>query len=197
MKIFIYFIIGYVTLFLTVWLHEVGHSLFYGIYGCKKNIFHVTVKPYIFFSTPSPVDDMEKVENLTLKQNTIISYAGVCANGIWVLITMIILQLPIQNLYVSFFLWMFATLHMAEIVSYMLIGNIYLVSDMANIAACYPKLRLPNFLIGSVLTVLYIFILNTVPHTFVAFLIVYNILTILCMCGGRIFFSIKAKRQNG
>lgn len=117
-------LLGYVVLFCVVWLHEVGHAIGYVYYGCKKNWYHVTVKPYIFFSTPLPID-MEKAQKLTKKQNTIISYGGVIANLLWASISgCVLIFLNIENIYIQIVLWLFLTLHLAEIISYMFIGNI-------------------------------------------------------------------------
>ena len=43
------------------------------------------------------------------------------------------------------------TLHLGEAVSYLFIGNIYLVSDMAIVAAECPRLRWPTLAAGAVL----------------------------------------------
>lgn len=193
---FLNLLIGYVSLFTVVWLHEVGHSTFYAIYGCKKNFLHVSVKPYIFFSTPSPVD-LDKVQNLTRRENTIISYAGIGANILWTAISgVILLTGSCQNKYVILFLWMFLTLHCAEIVSYLFIGNIYLVSDMASIAYHYPNLRWINLILGAILTGCYAVILMYIPKNIFIFVLVWNVLTICAMCGGRIVFTIISNRKT-
>ena len=163
MKWILYACIGYMMLYSVVWLHEIGHSVFYAHYGCKKNWLHVTVKPYIFFSTPAPLET-DQLYKITKKQNTIISYGGVLSNAFWSMVSIAVLCfIQIENAYLLFPIWLFLTLHLVEIVSYLFVGNIYLVSDMANIAQCYPKLRLPNLMLGCILTVVYLFVLSIVP----------------------------------
>ena len=187
---------GYAALFAVVWLHEVGHAIGYAYYGCKKNWLHVNVKPYIFFSTPAPVDT-EKSQSLTYKQHTIISYGGILANLIWAVLGFgCAKSLPISNEYIALFLTLFYSLHLAEIVSYLFIGNLYLVSDMAIIASMYPKLRIPNLAAGIFLTVLYVAVLMNVPVAMLVTVLIWNITTILCMCGGRIVFSELHKRRS-
>jgi Zn-dependent protease len=75
----LYFIIGYIALYLTIWLHEVGHSFMYKKYGCKENAFKVTVPFYLFFSTPAPVD-INKLQFLTKNQDFNISITGMVIN---------------------------------------------------------------------------------------------------------------------
>ena len=197
MKWILYACIGYMMLYSVVWLHEIGHSVFYAHYGCKKNWLHVTVKPYIFFSTPAPLET-DQLYKITKKQNTIISYGGVLSNALWSIVSIVVLCfIKIENAYLLFPIWLFLTLHLVEIVSYLFVGNIYLVSDMANIAQCYPKLRLPNLMLGCILTVVYLFVLSIVPSEIFWPVLVWNAATFLCMCGGRIVFSaIHAKRRK-
>ena len=83
------------------------------------------------------------------------------------------------------------TLHIAEIVSYMFLGNLYLVSDMKSIAKRQPLLRWVNLFIGIVLTLGYIWVLTTIPQELFIYILIYNLLTIVCMGLGRIIFTIK------
>lgn len=188
-------LIGYVALYVVVWLHEVGHAIAYSVYGCKKNWLKVNVKPYIFFSTPEPVDG-ERVQELKNKQHVIVAYGGVIINLICAMISgCYIYWMGDVNKFVELFVWMFFTLHMAEIVSYMLLGNIYLVSDMAIIAEVCPKLRILNLLFGTLLTIAYVICLQKIPDAYLVIVLVWNITTILGMCGGRIVFSILNARR--
>lgn len=183
-------ILGYVALFAAVWLHETGHSFWNCKFGCKSDWFHVQVKPYIFFSTPGPVDG-DKYQALPPLKRTLAAYGGIIANLFWSVICGVIINaVKSGNVYLLFFLWMFMTLNLSEIVSYLLIGNIYLVSDMAIVANEYPKLRIPNFILGMMLTVVYAVTLVRIPSVFQGFIIIWNILTIVSMCGGRIVFSL-------
>lgn len=194
MRWIIYSVLGYVALFAVVWLHEIGHSLLQFKFGCRDNWIHVQVKPYIFFSTPGSVD-IEKYQTITPWKRALSAYGGIIANLFWSMISgVLITAVWAGNVYLLFFLWMFMTLHLSEIVSYLLIGNLYLVSDMAVVANEYPKLRIPNFILGLMLTVVYVLILVKVPSVFQWFIIIWNIITIVSMCGGRIVFSLLHRR---
>jgi len=189
-------LLGYIVLYCVVWLHEVGHAIGYVYYGCKKKWYHVTVKPYIFFSTPMPIN-MEQAQRLSKKQTIIISYGGVIANLLCASICgCVLVFLNIKNTYIQIVLWLFLTLHLAEIVSYMFIGNIYLVSDMEIIATLFPKLRFPNFVIGLILTILYVFIILHIPSEIFFIVITWNIGTVLGMCSGRIIYSMIKKKKK-
>lgn len=56
MKYVLFVLIAYATLYVAVWFHEIGHSIFYFKYKLKDNWIKVNVKPYIFFSTPGNPD---------------------------------------------------------------------------------------------------------------------------------------------
>ena len=67
MQVLLSLFIGYAALYIVIYLHEVGHAIWYCRFGCKKNWYHVTVKPYLFFSTPLPVD-INQADNLSTKR---------------------------------------------------------------------------------------------------------------------------------
>ena len=191
MQVLLSLLIGYVALYIVIYLHEVGHAIWYCRFGCKKHWYHVTVEPYLFFSTPLPVD-IEKADNLSSNKDIIVSYGGILNNLIFTFIAyFLISRINIMDYYLSLFLWMFYTLHISEIVSYMFIGNLYLVSDMKNIAKRKPLLRWVNLVIGIILTLGYVWILTTIPQELFIYILIYNLLTIVCMGLGRIIFTIK------
>lgn len=122
------------------------------------------------------------------------AYGGVAANLLWALAGGGLLRaLGPEGEYLPFFLWMFATLHLGEAVSYLLVGSIYLVSDMAIVAAERPGLRWPSLALGAVLAAAYIMALRSAPGGFRTFVIVWNLCAVGCMCGGRIAFSLRQK----
>ncbi len=192
----VFLLLAYGALYAGVWLHEIGHSLLDYRFGCKDSWIHVQVKPYIFFSTPGPVD-IEKYQAITPMKRTLAAYGGIMANLFWSVVSgVLIIAVRPGNEYLLFFLWMFLTLHLAEIVSYLLIGSIYLVSDMAVVVKEYPKLRVPNFILGVLLTAVYVWTLGKVPPAFQWFIVVWNVITVASMCGGRIVFSLLHKRVS-
>lgn len=195
MKWILFLVISYFILYAVVWLHEIGHSLFDYRYGCKDNWIKVQVKPYIFFSTPGPIK-LEFYEKMKPIQHVLGAYGGIMSNALFTILAGAILYLfSLENVYVSFALWLFMTLHIAEIVSYLFIGSIYLVSDMAIINQYMPKLRAFNLILGFVLTIFYVFILINVPTDFKLFVIVYNCCIVFFMCVGRIIFTVKSKKR--
>ena len=190
-----FFIISYVSLYLVILFHELGHSLFYQIYGVKKNFLRVTVRPYLFFSTPAPVDE-EAAKGLGTGQNLMVSYAGVAVNLIIALCGYGVLRYGASvaggywNDYVLLFLCQTVTLHLAEAVSYLVIGNIYPVSDMKNIAELVPWLRIPNFLAGLLVCLPYLMLLRRISGVFLPAVLISNGLTVVCMGVGRVIFTV-------
>lgn len=190
----LYTLIGYFTLYAVVWLHEVGHSFWYCVFGCKKNVFNVSVKPYIFFSTPEPVDP-KKEAALSKKQILAVSYGGVGANALWIIVSGTVLNYGgFENRFVLTALWLFLTLHFAEIVSYLFIGDIFPVSDMKAIAEAEPALRWINLAAGVVLTVSYLCLFKMIPSEFFTFTLTINAVVVLGMCAGRIVFGLREKK---
>lgn len=195
MKTIIGILISYISLYLVIYLHEVGHAIFYYKYGCKDNWWQVTVKPYLFFSTPLPVD-IEKARLLSKKQNIFVASGGIIVNLISAVISFLILKMADQNYYINLFLYQFITLHLGEAVTYLVIGNIYLVSDMETIAAQKPSLRPFYFIFGLLVGIIYILVLKNVPNQYKFLVYLFNIVSILCMSIGRIVFTIIHKRNS-
>ena len=130
MELLFKIIISYFALYLVILLHELGHSFFYWKFGCKENWIKVTVKPYLFFSTPALVDE-NKADLLKDKDDLIIPYAGITVNLIVALLAVVLNYFySSNNVYVNLFISQFISLNLVEAITYLVIGNIYLVSDM-------------------------------------------------------------------
>ena len=194
MKTIISIFISYIALYLVIYLHEVGHALLYHRYGCKERWYKVTVKPYLFFSTPLPIDT-GKARLLSKKQHVFISSAGVIVNLLFAIISLLILYSLNPNYYINLFLYQFSSLHLGEAISYLVVGNIYLVSDMETIAMLKPILRPFGFIFGLFALVMYTLLIIHIPEEYKLIVILYNIISILCMCIGRIAFTIIHKRR--
>ncbi len=141
--------------------------------------------------------DAEVWETLKPIQCVLTAYGGLMANALFAMISAgIILIVGETNEFLCIGLWLFMTLHIGEIVSYLFVGSIFLVSDMELVNLYMPKLRIPNLLFGAILTVAYIYLLTLVPEGFRVFVVIWNIVTILSMCAGRIIFTAMAKRRT-
>ena len=189
MDLLLQIIISYFALYLVILFHEWGHSFFYWKYGCKDNWLKVTVKPYLFFSTPGPVNE-EKADQLTDKQNLIMAYGGIVVNFIVALLGIILTSIySINNYYIILFISQFISLHLAEAITYLVIGNIYLVSDMAVIAKINSKLRPINFILGVIVSIFYIYYLFQIPKSILGIVTIFNLVVMICMGVGRIVFT--------
>lgn len=195
MKYVLFFVIGYIVLYAVVWLHEVGHALWYRKFKLKNDWWNVQVKPYIFFSTPGGVD-AEVWKSLKPVHHVLSAYGGIMANSVFAILTgVVIFSIGECNEFLRLALWLFMTLHIGEIVSYLFVGSIILVSDMQVVNQYMPILRIPNLIVGAVLTVLYVYMLMQVPGELRLFVTVWNIITVLSMCVGRIIFTALANRK--
>lgn len=80
-------------------------------------------------------------------------------------------------------------MNLVEAITYLVIGNIYLVSDMENVARINSKLRSINFVIGLAITIFYLKYLFTLQGSILSVVIISNLPVILCMGLGRIIFT--------
>jgi len=197
MKYVFLFVIAYIVLYSVVWLHEVGHALWYRVLGLKRDWWRVQVKPYIFFSTPGAIEQ-EKWQSLKPVQHVLSAYGGMMANALFAVISGLVIRFSgISNDYVTVALWLFMTLHIGEIVSYLLVGSIFLVSDMQIVSQSIPWLRIPSILTGAALAVLYVLLLMNAPSEYSLFIIIWNVATVVSMCLGRIIATMAVRRRNG
>ena len=119
------------------------------------------------------------------------------SNALFAIITGVVIFLVGEcNEYLRLALWLFMTLHIGEIVSYLFVGSIILVSDMKIVDQHMPELRIPNLILGAVLAVLYVYLLIHVPGEVRVFVAVWNIITVLSMCAGRIIFTLIANKRT-
>ena len=194
MAFLLYSLVGYSALYLVIWLHEVGHGLVYSKYNCKENPFNVHVPFYLFFSTPQPVN-IENAKSLTKRQKFHIGMAGIAVNlFLGVPIALILLNTDFQTSLLLFFIYSFALFHLVEAVTYLTISNLFLSSDMVTVQQYKPKLRIPLFIIGLVISAL---IIMMVIESQIEWRIPYivSIITIVaCMVLGRLIFTRKIQR---
>lgn len=188
-------IIGYLTLYIVIWLHEVGHAFCYWKYGAKKNPLNVSVTPYIFFSTPLPVD-LEKEKIMTEKQRFNTAIAGIIVNLVFGVISIVIISLfGVKDNLIFLALFYFGTLHLSEAISYLTISNIFLASDMEMIAKYNSKLRIPCFLIGAVAFVGLLYLISKSADEWRLYIIIFNIIIMICMGLGRVIFTYMNKKK--
>ena len=191
-----FIILGYLALYWTIWLHEVGHSYMYKKYGCKKeNFLQVNVPLYLFFSTPMPID-LEKTKELNKKQVFNISIAGVTVNLFLGLVSSLVLVfVPITSEVNIILLYSFAVFNLTEAATYLVINNIFLASDMKGVAAYSQKLRIVAFLVGLAAIASIIYLLYIAPITIVKPIAIISIFIALSMSVGRIVFEMKNKNK--
>lgn len=190
---FLYIIVGYCSLYLVIWLHEVGHGIVYAKYKCKDNPFKVYVPFYLFFSTPQPVDEI-KAQTLNSKKYFNVGMAGIIVNLLFgIPISFLMLTNEFNHSILVFFFYSFALFHLVEAASYLTISNVFLSSDMITVQNYKPKLRIPLFLIGLFIVVLIVFMLFKSPDSWKLGYIISIIIMILSMGLGRAIFSRRAR----
>ena len=195
---FIYLTIGYITLYLVIWSHEVGHAFFYYKYGCKSNPFNVTIPLYLAFSTPQPID-LEKEKNLSLKQKFIVGIGGILVNIIFGFVGLIIIkniEIKHNNFY-QFFLYSFVLFNFIEAASYTVINNIYVAGDILEVQNYKPKYRIPLFIIGLVITYIIINLIINSPTAWRFGLIIISVVLAFLMGSSRVIFNIIIKSKKG
>ncbi len=182
---------GYIALYFTIWVHEIGHAYMYKRYGCKDNILKVTVPFYLFFSTPAPID-VDKLQTLSKRQRFNISIAGIVVNlsiGIPIFAVLNYLKCSSSNIF-HLFIYLLGVFNLLEAATYLTVNNIFLASDMEDIAQYNKKLRLPCFLLGSLAILLLTLIIVRGPKEWQFWTIVVSIIVSCSMGLGRVIFSL-------
>jgi len=185
-----YLIIGYISLYLVIWSHEVGHAYFYYKFGCKKNFFKVTVPLYLIFSTPQPIN-LDKEKELSKKQYFVVGLGGILINSIFGFIGIIIvknIKIEPDNLF-HFFWYSFSLFHFIEAASYTVLNNIIVASDIVTIQNYKPIYRIPLFLIGLFYVYFILDLINNSPQIWRLGLIIITCILALLMGVLRVIFS--------
>ena len=136
-KIFFY-LFPFIVLYLTIWLHELGHSVMAFALSCKTNWWQTDVSWYLWDSWGGEIDYN------CLEQKGSLALAAVDGTGILVNIIFLILILKFGLRKISvhlnskkqlFFLFLFwwALANYAEAFSYLVLNTIWLKSDMATV----------------------------------------------------------------
>jgi len=141
----------YVALYLSIWMHEVGHALAYWEFGCKENPWKVRVPFYLFGSTPAPVDEA-CANRLNSSQQLVVAVSGVVVNCLFGILALLVVLFigalkTIPLLYV--FMYFFALSHLLEATSYLVINSLFLGSDMTLMMEHAPKSRWPILIVAS------------------------------------------------
>lgn len=196
MTLFLYVLVGYVALYLVIWLHEVGHGIMYSKYGCKGNPFNVYVPLYLFFSTPHPIN-IERAQQLTKKQLFNVGMAGIVVNlSLGIPIALLLLNIEFQGSLLLFFIYSFTLFHLVEAVTYLTISNVFLSSDMLTVQQYNPKLRGPLFIVGILITIIIILLLIECPSEWRIPYIVSIFIMVACMGLGRYVFTKKRQANT-
>lgn len=144
-----YILLGYLALYTTIWLHELGHSLVYYLHQCKENLFQLDVPFHFANANPGQVD-VSCAEAMSTTSQVLAGMGGILINlmiGIPGSLALRKWAIP-KHRYVYFFLLFFVLAHLSEACSYMTISNIIPLSDILSLETHVPLMRIPLFLGG-------------------------------------------------
>lgn len=185
----------YATLWLVVWLHEVGHGLLYRLFGCKRNPLRVQTPPWLLFSSPAPVD-RERADQLPPRKAALIHYGGVFANVLCALAVWLVLRFgAAESRWLLLFLWSFLTLHLNEAACCLLLGSLYPADDMAYAVRACGALRYVNLAAGVALAAGCVVMLRSGPTADKLLMVVFNIVGALCWLPGRLLHGPGGERH--
>ncbi len=190
-QISIFILLGYLAMYSTIWLHELGHAMVYHHFDCKENVFDVTVPFHFGNANPYPID-WEQAESLTLKQDFYVSIAGVGMNIVLGLLSWLVLfnfGKKMRSNWLGFFVTTFSIAHFAEACSYLTLSNVYAVSDMIGVQAYNSAVQIPLFLVGLVLVYVLTFLIKDAKVEWRRGLTFYSLISILMMGGLRYYFT--------
>ncbi len=190
LRILILILSGYSALYVTIWLHELGHALVFRRVGCNPLLWDVDVPWHFGNANPGPIDPV-CLERLSSEALFYGSMGGVLVNLVMAVLVYAVLStarsLPdlIRN-----WLLFFGLAHLVEVTTYFTISNIVPLSDMLGVQAYEPMLRLPLFLAGLVMIGLIWQWVRRSPPAMVPVLGWYCTCSALSMGGLRLFFTV-------
>lgn len=107
---------------MTVYFHELGHSFFGFYYGCKENLFVVTIDPFLVNSNDGPYIE-GCWENLSKIQQANIAFGGLLSSGLFgTLFLTILRKYKIKNLFILLLLLFLGIFNFLELISYLIAG---------------------------------------------------------------------------
>jgi len=154
MKKSFYWIIGYIVVYISSFLHELAHSLLAVLFGIKHGIFDI----HYTFSTfgISEKVDYRLVATLPNWQGILIAGSGLIANGLAIILGLCLLQFCKKPLTV-FVVFSFTFFNVAEWVNYFTIRNIFPLGDIEHMVQFgFPRTMLLIMGIASSLFFIYL-----------------------------------------
>jgi hypothetical protein len=187
-KILINVITVYCALYSTIWLHELGHALFYYGYGCKTKLFQLHV-PFYFAAANPGIIEQTCYNLLSSYQHVWASMGGIIVNLI-LASGMYFMLLKCKNYpKIALFANFFILSNLIEAASYLTLCNIRPMGDITAVAQYFPLLRIPLGLIGAGLIFIIIRFIQTIQRPLRIGMIIFCIATVFCMFGLRFLFA--------
>jgi len=187
-RILVNVIIVYCALYSTIWLHELGHALFYYGYGCKSELFQLNVPFYFAAASPGKIEQT-CYNLLSSYQHVWASMGGIIVNLILVLGMYFILLKNKDYPKIALFANFFILSNLIEAASYLTLNNIRPMGDITAVAQYFPLLRIPLGLIGAGIIFIIIRFIQAIQRPFRIGMIIFCIATVVCMFGLRFLFA--------
>jgi hypothetical protein len=187
-RILVNVIIVYCALYSTIWLHELGHALFYYGYGCKSELFQLNVPFYFAAANPGSMDQ-NCCNLLSRYQHVWASMGGIIVN-LLLASGMYFMVLRNKNYpKIALFANFFILSNLIEAASYLTLNNIRPMGDITAVAQYFPLLRIPLGLIGAGIIFIIIRFIQIIQRPFRIGMIIFCIATVVCMFGLRFLFA--------
>jgi len=187
-KIFISFLTVYFALYSTIWLHELGHALFYYGYRCKSELFQLNVPFYFAAANPGQIEPT-CFNLLSSYQHVWASMGGIIVN-LLLASGMYFMLLKCKNYpKIALFANFFILSNLIEAASYLTLNNIRPMGDITAVAQYFPLLRIPLGLLGAGLIFIITRFIQTIQKQLRVGMIIFCVATVVCMFGLRFLFA--------
>lgn len=187
-RILVKIIIIYFALYSTIWLHELGHALFYYGYGCKSELLSLHVPFYFAGASPGQIDQ-KCLDSLTRCQNIWASMGGILENILAAALIYLILNRLKRYLHIVLFGHFFILSNLTEAASYLTLNNIWPMGDLVPVGQYFPLFRISLGISGIGIILLIIRFIQTFKRPDRTVMIAFCIATACCMFGLRFFFA--------
>ncbi len=181
-------LIVYLALYCAIWLHELGHALFYYGYGCKPELFSLHVPFYFAGASPGQIDQ-SCLDSLTRYQIIWASMGGILENILAAALIYLVLTRLKKYSWIVLFGNFFILSDLTEAASYLILNNIIPMGDLVPVVQYFPVLRILLGISGIGILIVIIRFIRSFPRHDRIVMTVFCLVTAICMFGLRFFFE--------
>lgn len=162
LNIILHIFLGYLAVWITLFLHEFSHAFFGWLFGVCKSPISIGYLPVVKLPMTPLLDDI-KVKKLNIHKQILINGGGLLINLlICIVLSLIALKSPVFiNSYIRVFVLLIIVSNFAELESYITFGAIHPISDVKFLLQATNQKGYVIYIPGLILLITGIYFLQT------------------------------------